>query len=181
MNYSEYFSHQHSEGKSTWHIEWCTKYRYKLFKREYDKNLCIISLEEAAKHANIVLLEREVEPDHVHLVAELPLTIAPVDAIRITKSISAKILFAMRPNLRLRYPKGQLWSRGKFAISVGNITLEKAKEYVRNQKAHHAKHTISRNPRPTEGRVSPQAEGLPRGGGQTLVNDLFTKRDLFLL
>jgi putative transposase len=80
---------------------------------------------------------------------ELPLTISPIDAVRRLKSISAKIIFALIPNLRLRYPQGALWSTGKFAISVGTITLEKAKEYVKNQGTHHAKSTIDWNPRPT--------------------------------
>lgn len=159
MRYSEHFTHQHANGKSTWHMEWCTKYRYKLFKSDYDKNICIIALEEAAKKANVVLLEREVQPEHVHLAAELPLTLAPLKAIGILKSLSAKIIFALKPKLRLRYPKGSLWSRGKFATSVGYITLEKAKEYVRNQEAHHAKH-YDWNPCPSEARVGLKGRGL---------------------
>ena len=139
MKYSENFAHQHAEGKSTWHIEWCTKYRYKIFNSDYSKKICVIALEEAAKKAKVVLLEREVEPEHLHAVAEIPLTVAPIDAIMKLKSISARIIFALIPKLRYRYPRGALWSTGKFAISVGNITLEKAKEYVKNQGAHHAK------------------------------------------
>jgi len=139
MKYSEHFAHQHAQGKSTWHIEWCTKYRYKVFKSEYHKNICGIALDEAAKKAKVVLLEREVQPEHIHLIVELPLTLSPIEAVRQLKSISAKIIFALVPNLRLRYPQGSLWSTGKFAISVGNITLEKAKEYVKAQEAHHAK------------------------------------------
>jgi putative transposase len=169
MRYSDNFTHQHANGKSNWHIEWCTKYRYKVFKSDYHKNICIIALEEAAKKSRVVLLEREVGIDHIHLVVEIPLTVAPLKAVMKLKSLSAKIVFALIPNLRLRYPKGSLWSSGKFAISVGNITLEKAKEYVKNQKAHHAKNlTFSGNPRPSsQARVKPRrAKGLPRGGGQ---------------
>lgn len=145
MKYSDNFTHQHAEGKSTWHIEWCTKYRYKLFESDYHKNICLIALEEAAKKSKVVILEKEVQPEHVHLIAELPLTVAPINAICKIKSLSARIIFALIPKLHLRYPKGALWSRGKFAISVGNITLEKAKEYVKNQKAHHAKKTRIHN------------------------------------
>jgi len=151
MKYSDNFTHQHAEGKSTWHIEWCTKYRYKIFESDYNKNICLISLEEAAKKSRVVILEKEVQPEHIHLIAELPLTVAPMTAIRKLKGLSARIIFALIPKLRSRYPKGNLWSRGKFAISVGNITLEKAKEYVKNQKAHHAKiknRRTLRNPRP---------------------------------
>ena len=67
MKYSNNFTHQHSIGKSTWHIEWCTKYRYKVFRTVYHKNICVIALEEAAKKSNVVLLEREVQPEHIHL------------------------------------------------------------------------------------------------------------------
>lgn len=139
MKYSDNFSHQHANGKSTWHVEWCTKYRYKVFSKEYHKNICMIALDEAAKKSNVVLLEREVQPEHIHLVIELPLTVALTDAIGKLKSISARIIFGLIPKLRLLYPKGHLWSPGKFAATVGYITLEKAKEYVKNQKAHHAK------------------------------------------
>ena len=139
MRYSENFIHQHANGKSTWHFEWCTKYRYKVFKRNYDKNLCQIALMEAAKKANVVINELEVQPEHVHMIVEIPLTEAPINVIKTLKSVSAKILFRMLPKLRNRYPKSYLWSRGKFATTVGNITLEKAKEYVKNQETHHAK------------------------------------------
>jgi len=139
MKYSDNFTYQHAIGKSTWHIEWCTKYRYKVFKSKYNKNICVIALEEAAKKSKLVILESEVQPEHVHMIVEIPLTVSPLDAVRKLKSISAKIIFALIPKLRLRYPKNALWSSGKFAISVGNITLEKAKEYVKNQAAHHAK------------------------------------------
>src|SRR3989344_4124420 len=169
MKYSENFQHQHAEGKSTWHIEWCTKYRYKIFNSDYHKNICIIAIEEAAKKANVALLEREVEPEHLHIVAEIPLTMAPTVAIGKMKSVSAKIIFRLIPKLRLRYPKGAIWSTGKFAISVGNITLEKAKEYVRNQRTHHAnsfkifhKGILAL----AAARVGQQAEGLPQGGRQ---------------
>ena len=143
MRYSKNFAHQHANGKSTWHFEWCTKYRYKVFKKDYNKNLCSIALVEAAKKAKVEILELEVQPEHVHMIAELRLTDNPVRAIGVLKNISAKILFVLLPKLRLRYPKGNLWSRGKFAISVGNITLEKAKEYVANQLAHHAKSPLT--------------------------------------
>ncbi|MBS3123680.1 IS200/IS605 family transposase [Candidatus Woesearchaeota archaeon] len=139
MRYSKHFRHQHANGLSTWHFEWCTKYRYKVFSSENNKNLCTIALYEAAKKAQVQLLELEVQPEHIHMIAELPLTKTPVDAIRDLKSFSARILFVLIPKLGWRYSLRKLWSKGKFAMSVGNITLEKAKEYVKNQGTHHAK------------------------------------------
>ena len=120
-------------------------------------------MQEAAKRSSVEILELEIEPEHLHMIAEIPLTKTCVDAIRDLKSMSARILFRLMPKLCYRYPRKKLWSRGKFAISVGNITLEKAKEYVKNQGTHHAKDIvpISWNPRSVAKRRScPAGQGL---------------------
>lgn len=130
MNIYQQNTHAHSVGWSTWHFEWCTKYRYKMFKQDYIKNLCLIAVNEAAKKHKIKLMEIEVDWDHVHLVASIPLTMSPSKALNLMKGLSAHLLFILVPNLRRRYPKGHLWSPGKFAASVGHITLENAKKYL---------------------------------------------------
>ena len=136
MNIYQQNTHAHSVAWSTWHFEWCTKYRYKVFKHDYIKNLCLIALEEATKRHNIKILDLEVDGDHVHMIVSLPLTLAPSRALNLIKGFSAHLLFKLVPNLRLRYRKGHLWSKGKFMASVGYITLENAKKYLEE---HHAK------------------------------------------
>lgn len=136
MNFYQQHRHAHSVGWNTWHFEWCTKYRYKMFKNLYLNNLCVILLREAAKRYKIELIDLEVAFDHVHIVASIPMTMSPAKALQLLKGYSAKLLFVLQPNFRKRYPKGRLWGRGKFAASVGYITLEKAKQYL---EAHHAK------------------------------------------
>ena len=128
--------HAHSVGWNTWHFEWCTKYRYKVFKTEYIKNFCVIAICEAAKFHKIEVINLEVDVDHVHVVAALPMIMAPTTALQLLKGRSAKLLFELVPNLRKRYRNGHLWSPGKFAASIGHITLEKAKKYLED---HHAK------------------------------------------
>src|SRR3989338_5132083 len=128
--------HAHSVAWSTWHFEWCTKYRYKIFKQEYIKNLCLTSVQEAAKRHNIEILEIEADIDNIHIIASIPLTMAPSKALNLIKGFSAYLLFRLVPNLRKRYKKGHLWSKGKFMASVGHITLENAKKYLEE---HHPK------------------------------------------
>jgi len=53
--------------------------------------------------------------------------------IQLLKGGSSYELFRMKPKFRLRYPRGHLWSRGNFKDSVGRLTIDDAKEYVRNQ------------------------------------------------
>jgi putative transposase len=125
-----------SIGWSTWHLEGCTKYRYKVFRNLKYKNLCIILLYESAKRHKFTILDCEVDVDHVHVIASLPLGMTPLQAVHKMKGYTSKCLFLLRPSLRKDYKKKHLWSPGKFVGSVGHITLEKAKRYL---SAHHAK------------------------------------------
>ena len=136
MNLYKENSHAHSIAWSTWHFEWCTKYRYKVFRQDYIKNYCLTALYESAKRNKIEILEIEVDVDHVHLMVSIPTTMSPSKAIGLLKGFSSKIIFKLIPKLRLRYPNGHLWSRGKFMASVGHITLENVKKYLED---HHAK------------------------------------------
>lgn len=143
MNVYQNNTHAHSVGWSTWHFEWCTKYRYKMFRKEFIKNICFIVIQEAAKRYKIQLVDLEVDIDHVHVIADLPMAMAPTEALNKLKGFSSKIIFCLVPNFRKRYKKGHLWSPGKFAASIGHITLENAKKYLED---HHAKEKSTRNP-----------------------------------
>ena len=48
-----------------------------------------------------------------------------------------KIKTSFHEFARLRYPRGHLWSKGKFASSVEFIQLDVVEEYVKNQLVHH--------------------------------------------
>lgn len=139
MNIYQQSTHAHSVAWNTWHFEWCTKYRYKIFKQDYIKNLCLIAVTEAAKKNKVEVLEIEVSVNHIHVIASIPMTMSPSKALNLIKGFSAYLLFRLVPNLRLRYPKGHLWSKGKFMASVGHITLENAKKYLED---HHAKNSL---------------------------------------
>ncbi|MFH0875451.1 MAG: IS200/IS605 family transposase [archaeon] len=154
-----YTHYQHAVGGSTWHLEWCTKFRYKLFNKEYLKTLCMIGLEESARRHGLQIEIMDVQPDHVHTVVHVPLQLSPLQAIKYLKGFSSWMLFKEKPKLRLLYPKGSLWSPGKYIASVGDVDINYAIAYVKNQSAHHAK-SINRNPRPVAKR-----RGRPAGRG----------------
>jgi putative transposase len=134
----KYERNSHSIGVSMWHFEWCTKYRYKMFGKEEYRNLISACIRRAASNHEIKIIELNVQPEHVHCVVGIKLSMSPTYALQILKGGSARLFFEFHQRARLRYPKGHLWSPGKFAASLGFIQLDKAKEYVRNQQAHHA-------------------------------------------
>ena len=126
----------HSVGKNTWHIEWCTKYRYKMMRKLENRNLVAACIRQAAHRHGITILALEAMPEHVHCVVELPHGMSDERAAHLLKGYSAWRIFRVKEKFRLRYPQGHFWSRGYMARTVG-LDEEKAVRYVKNQQAHH--------------------------------------------
>jgi len=126
-------SHNHSVGNNIHHIEWCTKKRYKMFRKRKLREFCKDILCMVARRHSIQILELAVMEEHIHIVAQLPPNMSQSKAAQLLKGASSYELFRLIPNFRLRYPKGHLWSLGNFKESVGRNTTEGIKQYVRNQ------------------------------------------------
>lgn len=141
----EYSKQPHSVGDSFWHFEWCPKYRYKMFRKPEYKNLAEACIRKAAHEHNIEIIEISVMPDHVHLIAKISLAMAPSKAYQLLKGRSAYLFFRAHPKARLRYPKGHLWSRGKFASSIGYSDIPSTTNYIQNQEVKHCSTSLTRN------------------------------------
>ena len=126
----------HCVRRSVWHIEWCTKYRYEMMRKEENRRIVEACIRQAAKRHNIKIIAIAVMPDHVHVVVELPKGTDEERAAKLLKGFSAWKIFQVKEHFRLRYPKGHFWSRGYMARTVG-LDEEKAIQYVLNQQAHH--------------------------------------------
>ncbi len=134
---NKYERNAHSVGVSMWEFEWCPKYRYKMFRKWKYKKMVEGCIRKAASEHKIKWIELSVQPDHVQGTAAIPMTMSPSKALQLLKGRSAYLFFRCHPKARLRYPKGHLWSRGKFAASLGFVQIEVVNEYVRNQDEHH--------------------------------------------
>ena len=130
----ELVSGSHSIGQNMYHLEWCPKYRYNMFKRESNKKLCEDVLHEVAKRHNIEITELSVMSDHIHIVVCISPTMSVSKALQLLKGASARELFKRRTYFRCRYPKGHFWSSGKFYRSVGDADAETVLQYVRDQR-----------------------------------------------
>ena len=135
------FEYQHINSavrESLWHAVWCTKYRYKIFSKFHNKNLAEACIRKSATNHKIQIVEIKVMPDHVHAIIRLPTTMCIEDALQILKGGSAYIFFRNAPKMRLRYPQGHLWSKGKFYSTIGYSDFPTTLDYVKNQEQHHA-------------------------------------------
>ena len=127
-------SGSHSVGQNVYHLEWCPKYRYKMFMKQENKNICEQILLDVAKKHNIVMHELIVMDDHIHAVVSTPPTMSVSKAFYLLKGASSYELFKRNPNFRKRYPRGHLWSPGKFYRSVGDADIETVIKYVQDHR-----------------------------------------------
>jgi putative transposase len=135
------FNYQHINSavrESLWHLVWCTKYRYKAFRKLHYKNLADACIRKSASMHGIEIIELRVMPEHVHLIIRLPTRLSIEEALQILKGGSAYRFFKNAPKMRLRYPRGHLWSKGKFYTTIGYSDYPTTLNYVINQEQHHA-------------------------------------------
>ena len=142
LQINHYKRNDHSVGVMMLHLEWCTKYRYKMFRKLKYKNLLTACIRRSASRHNIKIIELDVQPEHVHCVVEVSFTMSISKTLQLLKGGSSKLFFEFHEKARLRYPRGHLWSRGKFASSVGFVQLDVVRNYVRNQSEHHGNSTL---------------------------------------
>lgn len=129
----ELVSGAHIKYQLVYHLQWVPKCRYKIFRKEKYRHDYEVILRILAKRYGFEIVELAVMPDHVHIVVMAPPSFSVSKILQILKGGSSYEFFHLHPEFRLRYPKGHLFSPGKFCRSVGSVDLKATTEYVRNQ------------------------------------------------
>lgn len=75
--------------------------------------------------------------NHVHVLVNVPKRYSIMDAEIMLKSRSAMRIFEKHPGFRKRYPRGSFWSGYEHHQSSGIQDINIAREYIRDQEAHH--------------------------------------------
>ena len=112
---------------------WIPHYRYQVLVNGVDECLKI-KLDEIRKyHAEIEYIERNVQPDHVHIVVSFPPKYSIAKVVQLMKANTGKALKDKFDFLKKRYwGSGGIWSVGYFASTVG-LDEEMIKRYVKYQ------------------------------------------------
>jgi len=113
-----------------YHIVYCPKYRRKVLTGEIAERLKAISTEVAAETGSEIL-ELEVLPDHVHILAEVDPSFGAMKFVRLCKGRSSRILRQEFPTLKTRLPT--LWTNSTFLSTVGGTPLSVVKQYIGSQ------------------------------------------------
>lgn len=114
-----------------YHIIFCPKYRRPVLNDAVAKQIRELVHEKQAEYGYTVL-DMEVMPDYVHLLLDVDPRVGVNRVVTKIKGYTSHELRRRFPALRKRLPS--LWTRSKFIVTVGTLTLEVMQQYIANQK-----------------------------------------------
>lgn len=122
----------HCVYQCKYHLVWCPKYRYRVLAGGVAA-LVEDSLRSLCEWKKIEVLELNVQPDHVHLVLQIPPRLAVSEAVGILKGKTAIKVFKSFPGLKKKpYWGNHFWARGYCVTTIG-MDEEKIRRYVKYQ------------------------------------------------
>jgi putative transposase len=130
---SSYIHKSHNVSVLLYHLVCAAKYRKVVLTEPVDKVLketCI----EISKRYEIVFLEIGTDQDHVHFLIQSVPMYSPKKVVQIVKSITAREVFRVSPEVKRQLWGGEFWGKGYFINTVGQHGNEKSiANYVKNQ------------------------------------------------
>lgn len=128
----EYTTGSHTTYYLTYHIVWCTKYRYQLLTGEVAIRAREL-IRQIADRNEVRIVKGHVSRAHIHILVSIPPRLAIARFIQYVKGASSHKLFQEFPHLKKRYWGQHLWARGYFVTTVGNINEDQIARYIENQ------------------------------------------------
>lgn len=115
----------HGAYRHQYHVVWIPKYRRKILVGEVKKltEKCISEIIEY--HADVHIIQMNVQPDHIHLVIEIPPRYAVSEIVGKMKQNSSR-------KIGKKVKCEELWSLGFFSSTVG-MDEEEIRKYVEHQ------------------------------------------------
>ncbi len=133
MSKSEYIHKSHNVSVLLYHYVCPAKYRRVVVSKVVDMTLKDICL-EIEKRYEVHFLEIGTDKNHVHFLIQSVPTKSPTQIIKMLKSITAREIFKIHPEVKTKLWGGEFWTDGYFVNTVskfGNeLTISK---YVREQ------------------------------------------------
>ena len=130
---SKYFHDSHSKYLLHVHLIFCVKYRKRLFVT-YDDTVKSIFMNISDRY-DFDIASMEVDKDHIHMMIQLPPTLAIISIVRRLKQISTNQLWKTHgQQLKKQFwVEHTFWSDGYFVCSIGEANSNTIKQYILTQ------------------------------------------------
>ena len=122
----------HTLYECKYHIVFCPKYRFKIFKDEIGR-YTEREIHSLCRQKDLIeVLELNVKPDHVHMVTWIPPKYSVSSVMGYLKGKLALKLFQRYESLGKKYWGRHLWCRG-YCVSTVGLNEKQIREYVKWQ------------------------------------------------
>ncbi len=128
-----YRNGSHTEYDIKYHIVWTTKYRYKILNGRIAEKLREL-IRQGCEARSITIIQGSIGREHVHILISCPPSISVSKIVQYLKGRSSRLLQEEFKELKKKYWGQHMWSTGYFCRTVGTVTEEMVKEYIKNQK-----------------------------------------------
>ena len=130
---SEYVHKSHNVSVLLYHFVCPAKYRRVVFSEAVDQTLKDTCL-EISKRFEIEFIEIGADKDHVHFLIQSIPTMSASKIIQTIKSITAKEIFKLHPEVKQQLWGGEFWTKGYYVNTVGRHGDENTiQAYVQSQ------------------------------------------------
>jgi len=129
----EHVFKRHNKTLLMYHLVFPLKYRKSVITKEIGEGLKQICMDISDRY-EVHFIEIGYESNHVHFLVQSVPNYSISKMIRMLKSITAKELFRMYPEIKAKLWGGKFWTSGFYANTVGQYSNEEViKAYVKNQ------------------------------------------------
>ena len=133
MAQSKYIHKSHNVSVLLYHYVCPAKYRRVVFSKAVDHTLKDVCL-EISKRYQIHFLEIGTDDNHVHFLVQSVPMYSPTKIVTIIKSITAREVFRINPEVKKELWGGEFWTDGYFVNTVSKFGDENTiSKYVREQ------------------------------------------------
>jgi putative transposase len=130
---AEHIHKRHNVTLLVYHIVVPAKYRRKVFTEAVSKTLKQTCVEFGMKY-EVEFLEIGSDEDHVHFLVQTIPTRSVTDLIKLIKSLTARKVFELHPEVKDLLWGGHLWTSGYYVNTVGQFgNLKMLTNYVQKQ------------------------------------------------
>lgn len=133
MAQSKYLHKSHNVSVLLYHFVCPAKYRRVVFYSSVDNTLKDVCL-EISKRYEIEFLEIGTDKDHVHFLVQSVPMYSATKIVTLLKSITAREIFRLHPEVKQKLWGGEFWSSGYFVNTVSKFGDESSiTKYVKDQ------------------------------------------------
>lgn len=129
---SEYWKGAHTRHRIMYHIVWIPKYRKRILNGKIARRIKEL-IRECADVNRWRIDEINIQVDHVHILVQLRPDVSISRSIQLFKGRSSRIIRKEFPELKEFYWGANFWAEGFFVETVGRLSENVIREYVKNQ------------------------------------------------